>query len=358
MFNMKKEMFTNLINRLIEIEPTDSPLISCFVNLEHPRGDYTKEFESQAAITASRLSGIRAIDFEDALEEIRDYLANRIKPGSKSVAIYSRWGDHPVFLPMQFEVPLENGFIVDRLPHIYPLIELKDTYHRFVIAILTESEARILETTIGSITEDIMGDRPELRQRIGREWTREHYHSYCEEQANLFVKEKVEIIDNLMSRGGHNHLILAGSPKMAARLRRALPPRLKAKVIDTVVTNPREGLSPILAESIKLFIAMENVESHSRVDELECAVFSNGLGVCGYEATLEALQNGSASMLIVDQNMLEHELREELVRLAAKSRIPIETVNRNETMLRLGCVGCLLRYLPFEVAEKRELLAA
>ena len=119
---------------------------------------------------------------------------------------------------MQFEVPLESEFIVDELPHIYPLIQLKDTYHRFVVAIVTETEARILETTIGSVTEDILEKRPELRERIGREWTKEHYHHHRSVRATRFVKEKVEIIEDLMSRGGHNHLILAGSPKMVARL--------------------------------------------------------------------------------------------------------------------------------------------
>ena len=152
MFKMKKEIFANVINRLIEIEPTSSPLISCFVNLEHPRSDYYSEFESRAALVSKRLGGIRSIDFEDALDEVREYLERKISPSTRGVAIYSRWGDHPVFLPMQFEVPLKTEFIVDDLPHIYPLIELKDTYHRFVIAILTEGDARILETTIGAVT--------------------------------------------------------------------------------------------------------------------------------------------------------------------------------------------------------------
>ncbi|MDF1813729.1 MAG: hypothetical protein P1V20_16125 [Verrucomicrobiales bacterium] len=355
---MKKEIFSNIINRLIEIEPTESPLISCFVNLEHPRPDYLKEFEYRATMTAKRLGGIRAIDFEDALEEIREYLNTKIKSLSKSAAIYCRWGDHPVFLPIQFDVPLKTDFIVDQLPHIYPLIELKDTYHRFVIAILTETEARILETTIGTVTGDILKRKPDLRQRIGREWTKEHYHNYRDEQANLFVKEKIDIIESLMQRGGHNHLILAGSPKMVARLKKALPVRLRSKLIDTVNSNPREGLSPILTDSINLFITAENMESHCRVEELESAVFSNGLGVCGCLATMEALENGTASMLILDQKFLETDTREEMVRLATRQGIPIETVNRNETMLRLGGAGCLLRYLPTANAEQRVLLAA
>lgn len=348
---MNKEIFSKLVHQLTDISPEDSPLISCFVNLDHPRSDYLHELKAQADSVAKCLGGRESFDFDLAFDAIREYLKYELNPSSKSVAIYSRYGEKPIFLAMQFEVPLESQLLVDKLPHIYPLIELKDVYHRFVVAILTDKESRIIETTIGSVTEEILEKRPELRMRVGREWSKEHYRNYRDEQTHCFVKEKVDCIERLVNKGGHNHLILAGSPKMVARLKHALPVRLKAKLIDTLSANPSDGISPILAESMKLFIAMEEIESYSRVEELEVAVFSNGLGVCGVETSLAALKNGSARMLIIDQNILELKDREELVRLATKAKIPIETVSQNKTMLNLGGVGCLLRYLPFEAAE-------
>ena len=117
-------------------------------------------------------------------------------------------------------------------------------------------------------------------------------------------------------------------------------------MIDTLETNPRDNISPLLQECVHLFAAMENVESHDRVSELEAAVFSHGLGVCGYEASLAALEQCYASALIIDSDFLEIDQREELVRLATRWKIPIETVNRNENLTRLGGVGCLLRYRP------------
>ncbi len=346
---MKSGLVSLLINRLIEIEPTRSPLISCFVNLESSREEALREIHSRASQIGRRLGGQVRIDFDDAFEELQEYLEGALKPESKGVAIFARWGEKPVFLPLQFEVPVRSHFMVDSLPHIYPLIEVKDTYHRFVIAIVSESEARILETTIGSVTEEILERRPELRTRIGREWTKEHYRNHREEQVANFLREKVEIIEGLMKRGGHNHLIIAGAPAMVARLREALPPALRAKLIDAVIANPREGLSPILSESIDLFVAMENVESHDRVLELESAFLTNGLGVCGYDDSVAAIRGGYASLLLIDQECVEIEMRESLVREATRCRVPIETVRRNETMERLGGMGCLLRFTPAPV---------
>ncbi len=343
---MNQEVLKKLIHQLVAIEPNESPLISCFVNLEQPRRDYFTEIEPQARMIGKRLSGLRKRDFEDAMDEVRDYLNRSLKPPSKSLAIYSRWGDQPVFLPVEFEVPLETMFVVDGHPHVYPLIELKDTYHRFVTVIATDDEARILETTVGAVTEDILTTRPELRQRVGREWTRLHYQNHKKERDQQFVREKIRVIEEIVGRGGHNHIVIAGSHKMANRLRNALPARLKRMLIDTISTNPKGGLNPILAEAIQLFAAAENLESHTNVEMLEHAVMTDGLGVAGYEASQHALLNGYADMLIVDQNETELGMREELVRLATRTGVSIETVNRSETLARLGGIGCLLRFRP------------
>lgn len=352
---MKTEIFKNLIHRLVEIEPTRSPIISCFVNLDQPRAEALSEIESRARHVSKRLGGQRRVDFEDALDEVREYLEGAIREGSKSVAVYSRWGNHPVFLPLQFRVPLETQFIVDRLPHIYPLIELKDTYHRFVIVITTEDAVRILETTVGSVTEEILASRPELRERVGREWTREHYRNHKREREQQFIREKIRVIDELMSRRGHSYLIVAGSPRMTAAFTKALPARLHKRLLSSISANPKAGIDPILLRSVELFVEAENSESHDHVEKLESAILRNGLGVAGYQASKEALIGGYADLLIVEQAYADPEMREELVRLATASGVQIETVNCSETLRRLSGYGCLLRFRP-DAIEARSVL--
>lgn len=345
---MKNANLKKFIRHLVEVEPTSSPLLSCFLDLDKSRAAALDELEARSTMTAQRLEGKRRSDFQDAYKEVREYLNSSLEGSSKSAAIYARWGENPVFSAMQFEVPLETDFVVDSLPHIYPLIQLKDTYHRFVIVITTETEARILETTIGAVTEEILKKRADLRERLGREWTREHYQNHKREREQQFIREKIRILDRLMSQRGHNHLIVAGSPGMVGRLTGELPQRLKEKLITTMPVNPKSGLDPILLESIQLFVAAENVESHNRVRDLESAVLRGGLGVAGYHASRAALQGGYADVLIVDQEDSDPELREELVRLAVGGGVTVETVNRNETLQRFGGAGCLLRYLPPE----------
>lgn len=335
------------LNRLSDVAPDESPLISCFVNLEENLAMTLQAFERQALEMSRRLGGKRRVDFEDAFAEIKNHLETSLAKGSKGAAIYARWGERPFFLPLEFSVPLDSQLIVDTLPHIYPVIETKDTYHRFAIVVVTEEEARIVETVVGAVTREIFTKRPELRERLGREWTREHYQNHKKNRNDQFLQQKIGIVDELMKQRGHNHLVVAGSPKAVARFTKALPPRLKKKLLTTLPTNPRNGIYPIVVEALEVFAANEHIESHDRVEELESAVMSRGLGVAGVSATREALMQGYADMLIIDHDFDEPELKEELVRLATRNDIPIETVKDSEALERLTGVGCLLRYFPY-----------
>ena len=343
---MKYKSLKNFIKDLVEVEPQKAPVVSCFINLESPEETIIREFDYECSLVAQRLAGSWLENYETTMVQARTYLIDHLDKASKSAAIYARAGAAPIFETMQFQVPLDSKIIVDKLPHIYPLIELKDSYHRFVIVITTETEARVLETTVGAVTEEILTQRPELRQRVGREWTREHYRNHKRERESQFVREKVHIIEKLMKQRGHNHLIVAGSPKMVSKLTSVLPDGLKSKLVTKMSTNPANGLGPLLRNCILEFSAAEELESHDHVDALESAVLSNGLGITGFEASREAILGGYADLLIIDQEFTNWEGREELVRLATQYNLQIETVSNSKKLKRLEGVGCLLRYRP------------
>ena len=339
------------IRQLVNIEPSASPIISCFVKLDHPRSGYESELEAQFHKLRATMSLDERQSFGLAYEQLLGYLRERQAPKTPGVSVHLRHGEAPFFLSMEFEVPLETVLIVDELPHVYPLVALKDVYHRFVTVITNEVEARIFETTLGAVSEEILTERKDLRKRIGREWTREHYQNHKHEREQQLIREKIEVIDDLMRRGGHNHLVIAGSPVMVGRMTAALPQRLKDKLISTLPTNPKCGVSPILLEAVELFVEAENAESHDRVRKLRRAIHTRGLGVSGYAESMKAIQGGYADMLIIDaESLLLHQC-ETIARMAASHGVDVETVKGSELLEQLGGVGCLLRYRPDWVVE-------
>lgn len=329
---------------LATLPETKSPVISVYLDMKDPYGRQRADLMAWSQVVRHSFHGAARRDFDEAFEEVVSFVDER--PACRSVAIFSRWGEYPMFLPLRFNVPMETSFHVGGLPLIHPLVELKDRFNRFVLVMTNSEAARIYEISLGQVSESLMASRPEIRERLGREWTREHYHNHRRHRDHLFVKEKVEIIERLMSKRGHNTLLLAGEPRFIARLREALPHRLRMRIGGEIGVGVRDTHIPeVIDLAIRSFLDQEERESHDAVRLLHEAVRRGGLGVVGMDQTLRVLQAGQVDLLILSRD-LPGEDREKLVRLAARHDTRIETVGDNDLLERNGGVGCLLRYLP------------
>ncbi|MCP4752644.1 MAG: hypothetical protein GY866_17295 [Proteobacteria bacterium] len=364
------------IRTLATLPETDEPVVSCFMTLENGRVKNSNVFEQYLQPIKRALSTQERHSMRDALEPIRTYLADKLLPDAKGVAIFSRAGDEPFFLPLQFKVPLPYWIAVDSTPNIYHLVELKDTYHRYVVMITTRESARILEVNVGSVTRELWTQRPDLRQRIGREWTKMHFQKHARERGRRFIKEKVKILNRLMSQAGHSHLILVGHPSMTAEIRDNLPKNLLSKLVDLVPLCGLTETSDVVKATIGRFIRAEEEKSQYTVDLLSQELQTGGLAVAGVRDCLKTVTENRVDTLVMLKTyrpgmgwtcedcgltgfdnhipgrcpacrrlvLKEFDLKEEMVRLAEHGGAAVEIVGQNDDLDRLGGVGCLLRY--------------
>jgi hypothetical protein len=329
---------------LATLEESEAPMLSVYLDLRQPLEALRSKFMHWCM--AARISTKKeSRDLFDAARADLDLIFRQNWPDSiQSVVAFARAGRSPFLLVMPFSATLDNHFHVGRLPAIFPLVQMKDRFHRFVVAISTEESSRIFEITLGAVSEEMLTTRPDMRQRVGREWTREHYHQVKREHDRRFLRDQVEIIGSLMGKRGHNHLILAGHPRCVSALRGVLPKELENKVSDTVFQAPNgHDCSAVLEQAIEAFIEVEQHESHSTVERLHAQVCRGGLAAVGIEATREAMQYGAASELVISEELAEPD-REELVRLATSHELAIEVCEGDELLNEHGGVGCLLRY--------------
>lgn len=373
---MELKTLQSHIRTLVTLEETSAPVISCYLKLGEEPLAWRTAFDSRLNLLRRTLRGDARWDFEEALGRIEAYLNTALEPTARGAAIFARGGAQPFFLPLQFQVTLPNWIVVNSTPNIYHLVELKDTYHRFVVMLTNAESARILEVNLGAITEEVWRERPTLRKRIGREWTKEHYQSHRREQKDKFIKEQISVLDGLMRAGGHTHLILAGNPWETARLREALPKRLAAKLIDTLPVAGNEQISAVVAATLARFIEAEENESQAIADTLQQEILSDGLAVIGTLPTRAALRQGQVDVLVMAKpyrpepgwycatcadltlsltpprlckvcnatSLTLVDLREELVRLAEQQGATVEVVQQGDRLMQQGGVGALLRY--------------
>ena len=364
------------IRYLATLEPTETPVLSCYVNLEAGLPFYRQALDEQISALRLSQSGAARKHFEEALSSIESFLATELRPETQGAALFARGGKSPFFLPLQFRAPLPNWMALYPTPNIFHLVELKDNYHRFVVLFATAEHARIMEVNLGEVTEEIWRERPELRERISSGWSKEQYQHHRKTQTEQFLQEKIKLLDRLMASGGHTHLLLAGEPRMIARIKQALPKHLLSKLIDTIAAAPREKISDVVASTISSFIVREEMESLAMVDRLLRELNTGGLAASGTFDTLSALQWGQADVLIMaknyepptawrcgacgmqndkvampnacpkcgSENLHVQNLKEEMLRLAEKNGVKVEIVLQSELLQNLGGVGCLLRY--------------
>ena len=374
---MKIQSLQEHVLTLATLEESDEPVISCYLNLETGVGPARRVLDQRVRLLRKSLPAAQRGAFEQALDRIEIYLAAGLRSESLGVAIFSRGGDQDFFLDLQFRVPLPTWIAVNSTPNIYHLVELKDTYDRYVVVLANEHNTRILEVHLGSITEALWTERPELRERVGRGWTQEHYQSHRRERSNQYANEIAQFVDGVMSKGGYSHLILAGTPKMTTLLRTALPKRLASKLIDVVPASANDRTSDVVAATLASFIEEEQQESLAAVERLQKEICRHGLAVTGARASLHALKCRQVDLLVMATEFVPelawicagcdttevqqarpavcpncgsaktHELdvKEELVRLAELAGCGIEIVHDSEILMSMGGVGCLLRFL-------------
>jgi len=367
------------ITLLASVEESEAPFISAYLNLENGQAGWRETLDGRARILRRVLKGYDLADFEDALGKIESWLATDLLPEAKGAAIFVRGTFGGAFMmPMQFAATLPNWIAVYPTPNIYHLVELKDTYHRYVVLLAMPDRVSILEVNLGAATIRAWINQPGLRTRVGSEWARIHYQVNQAHRGDRFVREKIAVLEQLMRVGGHIHLILAGDPEITTRVRDALSTDLADKLVDVVPASERDGQTEVVMLTLSSFIEHEEHESRSVAERLIEGLRSQNLAVAGSAATLDALRWDEVDMLVMasdyqpdpgwsctacqaigteppetpvcpqcgESAVRSLDVREALLRLAGQLERPVEVVERSDALMSVGGVGCLLRYRP------------
>jgi hypothetical protein len=371
-----KELQKHIVT-LATLPQTVDPVISCYLNREPSQANVRHFLEQRVRLIRGSLVPEWRLEFEEAMSRIDAYLRQDVREGVVGLAMFARAGQQPFFLPLEFHVPLSNWLAVDTAPNIYHLVELKDTYHRYAVLFCTETGVRILGLNVGTIVDDIWREFPDPRDRPRRNWTREQHQNDRRQRTDLFINELIGVLSQFMFTGRYGHLILAGHPRVTSRFRKALPTHVAAKLVDVVLASEYDRPNDIVSATQVSFVKQEERESQAAVERLQREIDTHGLAVVGTAATFEALKWGQVCMLVLakgynpgagwmcgacgatgvvasplkicteclSREVRELDVKEEIVRMAERTGSRVVVVNHSDSLMRLGGIGCLLRFL-------------
>ena len=364
------------IRTLATLAESEAPMISCYLEIGNGSPGLKQVLDERLHTLRQSLKANALGLFDEAFRTIDTFLQTELESWCRGVALFARAGEQPFFLPLQFRVPLPTWVAVGPTPNLYHLVELKDNYDRYVILLATETSARIISVNLGSVTEQIWKTRPELRSRVGHEWTRDHFQDHRRERTNQFVNDVIRTLERVMADGGYGHLMLAGTARVISAVKKSLPKSLEAKLIDTIQASATDQVSDVVTSTLESFLEHEEVESQAIAERLVSQIHTHGLAVAGTHATMQALKSGQADFLVIAKSyepgmgwecrrcgtleltlpnpnhcptchgpVKEFDIREEMVRLAGRLDCGVEVVEHSDVLMNLGGVGCLLRFL-------------
>jgi len=188
-----------------------------------------------------------------------------------------------------------------------PLLEALDEHERFGIVLVDQKRARLFTVFLGDIEEhrDLISQippRPDAptADKLRSQSKMERHH---DESVSTHVRLVAGEISRLMEQLEVDRLILGGNVGVANELARALPKRLRGRLIEVLPIPLTASSEDILARASDVQMRLERAEELEVVRELLKEVRKGGRAVAGLASTLEAINEGRVWKLVYLQGL-------------------------------------------------------
>lgn len=337
---MKQQQLRKHIIRLAQLPEDAILIVSAFFNLEEDRETTLASFTEWVKLRKSELDEVYHAQFDKAAARVHRYVATA---KGQSASCHIRLGEHAFEELVTYQAKMKTCYHIGNYPLIYPLVELKDKFQRFVLVTTAPSHASIIEISIGAASIEAIATRAQDQERSCKEWARHHYINHSNESNKIFIAEKIAVIEHICQLRNHDAIIMAGEKSCVKRLKLALPEQLSKLIIEEIPTGVQDSrLSEVLKLAVRAYAKTEQQESMTAVNELYHSYQSGGLAAIGARDCYSHLFSGQAEKLIVASE-LPVSTKEPLVKLAIKMSIEIETVSSSFILESLGGVGVMLK---------------
>jgi hypothetical protein len=364
------------VMELAELTPSESPIVSCYLDLRPSAAiDWKGALVDRFSLLRRTIDPEKWHDVRQCFDRIRAYMSFERDKNKKGIALFVRAGAEPYFLAREFDTSVPTFIAVDEHPDIYHMVEMKETFHRYIVAVMQPRWARVLEVNIGPASMDALEHHPQTRERVTQELTHTHYARHGDFVRGPYMLEVAETLERLVLSDGHRHLILAGDADCVIRLEDSLPNIVTDNILELLHVD--EGERPdVVAETIHRFVQHLEDSTDKLIDVFRESFYRDELAIAGVDQVLEALEREKVDTLLLSlavrpevcwkcedcgthiasisrphscrscgsTGFIERDTLGELTRMAERGEARIEIVRKSSLLDRVGGVGALLRW--------------
>jgi peptide chain release factor subunit 1 len=353
--NVDQTLLRDRIRRLAEIESTDAPVLSIYLDLRPQATGEDPARRTSLTVLRDRLRQIEdtlpargpaAESLRADTERIWELLDSAEVQSIDGVAIHACHA-REVWEVTQANVAFDTAVSAGPTADLYQLARLLDEHETSVVVLVDTSTCRFFVTRRGGLFEREGPDEdPAEHSRHDQGgWSQARFQRHIKEQDKRFAKEVAAALAALIERESAQRLVLAGDERAIAALDEQLPRKVQEMVahveridIDAERDEVAEEVRPLLA-------AIEKAQGESAADRALAGIRAGDLGAGGIEPVMRALEMGQVLELVIDESAgPDEELRAELVRQAALTDARVESVADHPGIDRFEGVVATLRY--------------
>lgn len=292
------------------------------------------------------------------LDRISAYLDNEADASAHGYYIVS-CSAKDLFEAYPIGLPLPTEVTVAPVPALVALARASEDYPPHAVLLADSEQARLTlvsHTTASGSVELKGSEYPRKHQQGG--WSQRRYQARADEKLEAFARDVAEETRIELERHGIDMLVLAGAEEMRVAVERELHETIRDRIVGTVNLDMRASDTDIVDAAAPVIEQVEREHERQAVQAVSDGVGASTDGAGGASDVLTALQAGQVMTLVMNDdfeavgwadytmpafgagdlptshplggdtaNLVEIDLREELVRLAVQSGAEVEIVH-------------------------------
>lgn len=291
-------------------------------------------------------------------DRISGYLDGEADPSAHGYYIVS-CSAKGVFEAFPIGLPLPTEVSLGPMPAVSALARVAEDYPPHAVLLADSEDARLtlISHNVASRTVEVEGSEYPHHQQQGG-WSQRRYQSRADEKVEAFARDIAEETRKELDQHDIEMLVLAGPDEMRVALENELPEAVKDLVVGSLHMDMRATDRDIIEEAQPVVEKAERKHERQAVQNVSDGVGASTSGVGGASDVLTALQAGQVMTLVMNddfqgqgwadftmpaygvgdlptshplggdvKNIVEVDLREELVRLAVQSGAEVEIVH-------------------------------
>jgi peptide chain release factor subunit 1 len=295
------------LDALATLSSEEWPFVSFYCGIDH-RLTQAERFSTklrnllrQATEAAANLPEDQASSVRADLVRIQSWATDQYVRGSRGLAVVACHG-LGLWQPYLLSRPVAAEITVGQSPHLRPLLELAHQQRRYCTVLVSQERARLF-----LIEGDEIRDHSEVFDFVpGRHdqggWAQARLQRHHDDRVLHHLKRVAVAIFDLFQAKGFDRLLIGGTEETSGELTVQLHPYLLPRLAGRFAIEVYASREEVLGQTQRIIEDREKKTEKDAVGQLRDEAGLKQLSVCGLRPTLQALQNGQISTLVVNSD--------------------------------------------------------